>query len=218
MILAVIVVTTTAPAEARAGVTGVVRVIDGDTIDVGTTRVRLHGIDAPEQRQTCKRANGDQWACGAWVTAQVTALFEGQTARCLEMDRDRYGRMVATCAVRGHSDMAEHIVAEGLAFAYLRFSHDYEGTEREALRRGAGLHTSRVMAPESYRRARSSSSSATAPAGCNIKGNISHSGERIFHVPGQAHYARTRINEAAGERWFCSRDLAYAAGWRAAKR
>lgn len=207
-----------AGAEARADATGVVRVIDGDTIDVGTTRVRLHGIDAPEQRQTCERANGDTWACGAWVTTQVVALFDGQMARCHEMDRDRYGRIVATCAVGGHGDIAEHIVAEGLAFAYLRFSRDYEATEQKALLRGAGLHTSRVMAPESYRRARASASAAKAPAGCAIKGNISQSGERIFHVPGQAHYTRTRINEAAGERWFCSRDLAYAAGWRAAKR
>ena len=35
-----------------AEVTGTVRVIDADTIDVGATRVRLHAIDAPEQDQT----------------------------------------------------------------------------------------------------------------------------------------------------------------------
>jgi hypothetical protein len=51
-----------------------------------------------------------------------------------------------------------------------------------------------------------------------IKGNISASGERIFHVPGQQHYSRTVISGASGERWFCSEAEAISAGWRAAKR
>lgn len=55
------------------------------------------------------------------------------------------------------------------------------------------------------------------PAGCRIKANISENG-RIFHVPGQQHYEETRINLAAGERWFCSEAAASAAGWRKAKR
>ena len=35
------------PVLATANVAGKVRVIDADTIDVGTARVRLHAIDAP---------------------------------------------------------------------------------------------------------------------------------------------------------------------------
>jgi len=54
-------------------------------------------------------------------------------------------------------------------------------------------------------------------AGCVIKGNISARGERIFHLPGQQYYSRTAINEAKGERWFCSKAEAIAAGWRASK-
>ena len=50
-----------------------------------------------------------------------------------------------------------------------------------------------------------------------IKGNISGNG-RIYHMPGQYDYARTRINTGKGERWFCSEAEARAAGWRAAKR
>jgi hypothetical protein len=50
--------------------------------------------------------------------------------------------------------------------------------------------------------------------GCKIKGNISRNGERIYHVPGMRDYERTRINERAGERWFCTEDEARAAGWR----
>ena len=42
------------PAVALAeDITGTASVIDGDTIDIHGTRIRLHGIDAPESRQTC---------------------------------------------------------------------------------------------------------------------------------------------------------------------
>jgi hypothetical protein len=54
-------------------------------------------------------------------------------------------------------------------------------------------------------------------AGCVIKGNISSSGERIYHVPGQRYYDKTLINALQGERWFCTEQEAIAAGWRKAK-
>lgn len=53
--------------------------------------------------------------------------------------------------------------------------------------------------------------------GCDIKGNVARSGERIFHVPGQAYYDETRIDPLRGERWFCSEEAATAAGWRRAR-
>lgn len=52
---------------------------------------------------------------------------------------------------------------------------------------------------------------------CNIKGNVSTRGERIYHVPGQKYYDDTRISPSHGERWFCSEAEARAAGWRRAK-
>jgi len=53
------------------------------------------------------------------------------------------------------------------------------------------------------------------PDTCLIKGNVSvDTGERIYHVPGQAFYDETVVNEAYGERWFCTEDEALAAGWR----
>ena len=49
---------------------------------------------------------------------------------------------------------------------------------------------------------------------CVIKGNISTRGERIYHMPGDKYYTRTRISPAEGERWFCTEAEARAAGWR----
>jgi len=42
-------------------VSGAARVVDGDTLVIGTQRIRLFGIDAPESRQTCRASSGD-WA------------------------------------------------------------------------------------------------------------------------------------------------------------
>lgn len=53
--------------------------------------------------------------------------------------------------------------------------------------------------------------------GCVIKGNITSSGEKVFHVPGGRFYQSTKINTSAGERWFCSEIDAEKAGWRPSK-
>ena len=52
---------------------------------------------------------------------------------------------------------------------------------------------------------------------CLIKGNISASGEKIYHLPGCGSYKKTVITESKGERWFCSEKEAISAGWRKAK-
>lgn len=201
---------------AVAGTVGVIRVIDGDTLDVGGTRVRLHGIDAPETDQTCTTARGDIWRCGAWVSQTVAARFAGKTASCVSLDTDRYGRMVARCQVDGQ-DIAANLVTDGLAFSYRRYSDAYVAVERKAAARAIGLHASRFQSPAEFRKSRARAQ--TAPDGaCRIKGNISSNGTRIYHVPGQHHYDRTRIRTQKGERWFCSAAEARAAGWRAARR
>ena len=67
--------------------------------------------------------------------------------------------------------------------------------------------------------AAASAAAGTSPpnARCTIKGNVSSSGERIYHVPGGRYYDGTVIDESAGERWFCSPAAAEQAGWRASK-
>lgn len=49
------------------------------------------------------------------------------------------------------------------------------------------------------------------------QGNISSSGERIYHLPGQRFYNVTKIDTSKGERWFCTETQARNAGWRKSK-
>ncbi len=193
---------------------GRVRVIDADTIDVGGTRVRLFGIDAPEMGQPCTQ-DGRTWDCGAWTRDAVRNRFEGTFAQCTQRDVDRYGRIVAQCTVDGQ-DMGRMIVKSGLAWAFRQYSDTYDLDEKTAAIAQRGLWAVEVQMPSEFR----ATQFADDPApdqNCAIKGNIS-SGGRIYHRPGQEHYDRTRINPANGERWFCSPAEAEAAGWRAARR
>ena len=200
---------------AWAEVDGSIHVIDGDTIDVGSQRVRLHGIDAPEVDQTCTHPRTGVWPCGAFVRDQVAALYQGQFASCDVIDVDRYGRVVGKCYVAGR-DIAETIVSAGLAEAYRRYSMDYDLAEKAAQVTGVGLWSSEMQTPADFRAAQRTTPETTASGDCIIKGNISNSG-RIYHMPHNADYANTRIDPARGERWFCTEAEARAAGWRAAR-
>lgn len=206
------------PAAAGQSFSGLARVIDGDTLDVGDVRVRVFGIDAPEKAQTCPRADGSEWACGLWAEAETEMRFGGRHLTCAEQDIDRYGRVVAICLDDDGVDAGRALTEAGAATAYRHYSTAYVAAEQTAKASQRGIWAGPVTAPEVYR-----ASSRTAPAdeagpeGCAIKGNIS-SGGQIFHSPGQRDYARTRIDTAKGERWFCSTAEARAAGWRAARR
>lgn len=201
---------------AAAEVTGKLRVIDGDTLEVGGTRVRLHGIDAPERDQPCTTLTGQNWGCGDWVTQQVRELYQGATVRCLGGETDRYGRLVAKCFL-GAQDIGRHLVEAGLAYAYRKYSDEYDLEEKSAAVADRGIHGFSLQSPARYRLTRVRG--RVAPdAECPIKGNISADGKRIYHMPGQKFYERTGIRPETGERWFCSEAQALASGWRAARR
>lgn len=204
------------PVKAVADVEGRINVIDGDTFDVGATRVRIFGIDAVEGAQECLTEQGVAWACGAWVTQTVRNRYQGAQAKCQYITTDRYDRVVARCFVEGE-DVGRTLVRDGLAFAYRRYSMDYDLDEKAAAIADVGLHASQVQSPGWFRQTRATG--RTPPdVTCRIKGNISSKGERIYHSLGQQHYERTGIREEHGERWFCSAAEAEAAGWRAARR
>lgn len=109
------------PASAPITGTGA-RASDGDSFRLGDERVRLLGIDAPELDQTCTDATGKPWPCGRAARDLLARLLGAGSLECRPDGHDRYGRILANCAVAGR-DLGEVMVAEGLAVstgAYFR--------------------------------------------------------------------------------------------------
>lgn len=201
-----------------AEITGEARVIDGDTIDIGPVRIRLHGIDAPESDQTCARAGGGTWNCGTVSTRRLADLIDRTHVTCIARDRDAYGRIIGVCLKDG-VDLNALLVREGLAWAYMRFSEDYAVQEQAARAEQIGVWQAETTPPWEYRAQRWERAAAASPRpGCPIKGNINRDGQRIYHTPWSPWYDRVQIDESEGERWFCDEAEAEAAGWRAPRR
>ncbi|RMF33673.1 MAG: thermonuclease family protein [Alphaproteobacteria bacterium] len=193
------------------------RVKDGDSLVFGKAEVRLEGIDAPEWGQRC-RAEGRSYPCGKEAAQLLQHLIAGVIVRCRGTEFDRYDRLIATCLANGR-DINREMVLRGQALAFRRYSTSYVAEEARARAQGAGLWSSVFVAPWEYRARRWQQAAATAPRpGCPIKGNINRRGERIYHTPYSRSYARTRIDPARGERWFCSEAEALRLGWRAPRR
>ena len=226
---------TTAPAATT--ITGMARISDGDTITVEGARIRLNGIDAPETDQTCINKTGENYACGIAARDALTGLIQGRAVICSGDEIDLYGRHIMTCSA-GQMDINAAMVASGWALAFRRYSNIYATQEQTARSRQAGLWSGAFIAPWDWRHRGPQTeilgalsvpidaqqrllpkplASVSPITGCRIKGNISRNGTRIYHMPGQHDYDRTRITETKGERWFCSEDEAQAAGWRRAR-
>jgi hypothetical protein len=106
------------------------------------------------------------------------------------------------------------MVRRGWAVAFQKYTDAYLAEELDAAKAGRGLWRGTFERPTAFRAAVWAASEQQSPDGCPIKGNISKRG-KIYHAPWSRSYARTRINPARGERWFCSEAEAIAAGWRA---
>jgi len=113
---------------AYADVTGKARVINGDTIEIAGERIRLHGIDAPEMKQTCRNKRGKELLCGELAKQALEKLVRNQDVVCKGDTRDSDNRLMAVCYV-GPFDINEQMVADGWALAYRQDSQDYVRAE-----------------------------------------------------------------------------------------
>ena len=137
--------------NSAAKVLGSVSITDGDTIKLGTVKVRLHGIDAPESRQNCKDAKNKAYACGRQSTAFLKSLVKNKEVKCEGKDKDRYGRIIGVCYA-DEINLNSTMVKEGWAIAYRYYSKDYVKEEETAKRDKKGIWQGSFEEPYIWRK------------------------------------------------------------------
>jgi endonuclease YncB( thermonuclease family) len=141
---------TTGPALA-VDLTGQASVIDGDTIEIHGTRIRLWGIDAPESTQLCRGEDSLQYRCGAKAANDLDAFIARRPVSCTPISLDQFGRTVATCTVDS-TDLGHWLVSNGLALDWPNYSRGMSGAvQREAEHAGRGMWSGSYVAPWLYR-------------------------------------------------------------------
>jgi endonuclease YncB( thermonuclease family) len=136
-------VSTTPTGEGETG--RVVRVIDGDTIDVNLNgqeiRVRYVGVNTPERDE----------ACYSDATAANRNMVEGQTVTLVRdhSNTDRYGRLLRFVYV-GSTFVNRELVAQGFAEAVLYepddgFHDEFVQLEQAATRNRLGCHPTGIF-------------------------------------------------------------------------
>jgi endonuclease YncB( thermonuclease family) len=222
-----------------AEITGPAKVREGDAVVIGTSRIRLGGIDAPSVDQLCLNNKGERWTCGAAARDELIKHTDNKNWTCHTGQAvDRRGRMVARCEVDGE-DIQRWMVRNGWALAYARFSHDYDEDEKAAREAKAGMWHGAFIAPWDWRVRNkktailgatkppetahaillASASGPVAPSpDCTIKGNVNRAGECIYHKPTSRWYKKIEMKITKGTRWFCSVEEAEAAGCRETRR
>ncbi len=208
------------------------RVIDGDTVELADGRkLRYIGIDAPETVDPNRLAG----CYGKEASDKNKELVLGREVE-LEKDvseTDKFGRLLRYVYVSQDEMVNERLVKDGFAFAStyqpdIKYQDKLRADEADARINKRGLWGSCPVKnehilpsslkgePVSVPVLGTSDTASQKASGCNIKGNISITGEKIYHLPGCGSYKKTVVNETSGERWFCSEDEAQKMGWKRA--
>lgn len=140
----------TAPAASGNTIVGTATVVDADTIDIHGQRMRLNGVDAPESHQNCKDKSGKLYRCGSESANALDAWINRNPVNCVVTDKDRYGRGLADCSVRGAS-IQEWLVTNGHAMAYRNYSTAYVPAELKARESKVGIWAGEFIAPWDWR-------------------------------------------------------------------
>jgi endonuclease YncB( thermonuclease family) len=150
-----------APALAFRG--EVVRVLDGDTIEVLNNkqpqRIRLNGIDCPEKTQSF-----------GTTAKQFTSKFcFGKTVDVKELGHDRYGRTIAEIILQDGKDLNHELVANGLAWWYRKYApndSELQKLEQDARTNRRGLWADKnPVAPWDFRHHRTTIDTTNSSAG-----------------------------------------------------
>lgn len=126
-----------------------VKIIDGDSLEIGQNRIRLMGIDAPEYTQYCKNANKAKYSCGIEAKNYLESLINNSPITCKVHKKDQYNRDLCTC-YKDNFDINAEMVRSGYALVYLE--SPYKKEQQEAKQSKRGLWQGHFMHPRLFRR------------------------------------------------------------------
>lgn len=130
-------------------ITGRAAIHDGDTIRIGSHKIRLEGIDAPELQQMCE-VDGKPWQCGIAARAALITKIGRNDVQCNEGSKDRYKRVLGHCWSDG-VNLNSWMVRNGHALAYRKYSSRYIPEEVQATLSNTGIHNTIYLAPWDWR-------------------------------------------------------------------
>ena len=140
-------------------ISGNAKIIDGDTIKINSKKIRLHGIDAPEFKQTCKKPYltiifftfTKDYPCGKISTQKLQKKINNKVITCKILDIDRYKRLIGECYKR-NLNLNSWLVSNGYAVAYRKYSKKYVSYEINAKNEKLGIWQGKFEMPWDYRR------------------------------------------------------------------
>ena len=125
-------------------------IIDGDTIHIGENKIRLHGIDAPEYRQTCTIDN-KMWDCGIESKIALENFILKKEVNCKIIDVDQYRRFVGICFLE-NQNINQYMVRNGWAIAYRYYSLKFVNDEEFAKKNKLGIWQGSFIEPYLFRK------------------------------------------------------------------
>lgn len=131
IVLMAIVVLQCAPPAIAGQFAGRASVVDGDTIEIHSERIRISGIDAPESDQICYGPSGRSWRCGQRAALMLADYLGTGPVSCTTEGQDWYGRWLAKCTAHGR-DLGEWLVRNGWAVPYFDHTNAYAEAQRAA--------------------------------------------------------------------------------------
>jgi len=161
---------------------GKANIVDGDTIEIAGIPVRLEGIDAPEQRQSCTSGSGNV-ACGKLATKALARMIGGAPVTCVVHGKDRYDRLLGECSADGKS-LTKAMVQHGWALAFVKYSDRYVSLEEEARAAHAGIWQWQFEKPWDWRAGvlQEAAGAADHPKGCVQRQYQPQRGAHLSHA------------------------------------
>lgn len=132
-------------------ISGTASVIDADTLDIRSERIRLVGVDAPESGQKCLDAGNKLVRCGTIAANALDAWINRNPVTCISEGKDRYQRVLGKCTVRGES-VQDWLVRNGHAVAYRSYSTEFVPAEEAAHAAKAGMWAGDFVMPWDWRK------------------------------------------------------------------